>query len=29
MNTGWLITNLVKYKPEDKNLLTEYILYEN
>jgi hypothetical protein len=29
MNTGWLISNLVQYKPEDKTILTDYIFYEN
>lgn len=28
-NTGWLISNLVKYKPEDKDLLRDFIFYEN
>lgn len=28
-NTGWLISNLVKYKPEDKDLLRAFIFYEN
>lgn len=27
-NTGWLISNLVKYRPEDKELLRNYIFYE-
>jgi hypothetical protein len=28
-NTGWLISNLVNYKPEDKKLLRDFIFYEN
>jgi hypothetical protein len=28
-NTGWLISNLVKYKPEEEKLLKDFILYEN
>jgi len=28
-NTGWLISNLVKYKQEDKKLLRDFIFYEN
>ncbi len=27
-NAGWLISNLVKYEPEDKELLRDYIMYE-
>ena len=29
MNTGWLISNLVKYRPEEKKLLRDFIFYEN
>ena len=29
MNTGWLISNLVQYRPEDRKVLTDYIFYEN
>jgi len=28
-NTGWLISNLVKYKPEEEKILKDFILYEN
>ena len=28
-NTGWLISNIVKYKPEDEKVLKDFILYEN
>jgi len=28
-NTGWLISNLVKYRPEDKKLLRDFIFYED
>jgi hypothetical protein len=28
MNTGWLISNLVRYKPEEKKLLRDFIFYE-
>lgn len=28
-NTGWLISNLVKYKPEEEKVLKDFILYEN
>jgi hypothetical protein len=28
-NTGWLISNLVKYKPEEEQILKDFILYEN
>ena len=28
-NTGWLISNIVKYKPEDEKVLKDFIMYEN
>lgn len=28
-NTGWLISNLVKYKPEEEKVLKDFIFYEN
>ena len=28
-NAGWLISNLVKYKPEEEKVLKDFILYEN
>jgi hypothetical protein len=28
-NAGWLISNLVKYKPEEEKILKDFILYEN
>lgn len=28
-NAGWLISNLVRYKPEEEKMLKDFILYEN
>jgi hypothetical protein len=28
-NRGWLISNLVRYKPEEEKILKDFILYEN
>lgn len=28
-NTGWLISNLMKYKPNEKQIITDFIFYEN